>query len=157
MKRLRDHPLIADIERQAVLEPALAARSAEWRDDRIDDVSRKVFGILITEVGPTLPADLDELTEDELLAWRTSYEAAAKHYSLAAANAQEQVSGFAALGWDVTDEYGRPLRTLGHFCFQLQAAIRGEFGAKLPVAVDAETWGGNMAKDALSFRPKRDR
>jgi hypothetical protein len=147
-KKLRDHPLIAKLERQAALNPEIAAdRARVTHGEDIDHISTEVFGVTYDDIG--LDFDDAEVSDAE-------WEAFATGYRLAEVPAWEQVKGFRELGWDVTDEHGRPLLVLHHFSWQLLAAIRGEFAAKLPgaVPISPDVWGSSIEAEARRFRSK---
>jgi hypothetical protein len=145
IRALRDHPLVAEVERLATINPAITTDSArDLYADLFAELSRSVFGVAYDDVGPD--EDAGVVSGD----W-SAFEAA---YRLAEAPDWDQVNGFRELGWDVTDDHGRPLLVLRHFSWQLLAAIRGEFGAKLPgeTPISAEIWGDSLEADARRFR-----
>lgn len=147
LKRLRDHPLIAQLERAAALDPTLASIRAQMtRAEELDRISREVFGVVAEDIG------FDDDVDPSDVEW----ERFAARYDLAYAPDWDQVEGFRSLGWDVTDDNGRPLLVLNHFNWQLLAAIHGEFGAKLPgeTPISAETWGSSIEAEARRFHAK---
>jgi hypothetical protein len=164
---LRDHPLIARLERRAVFFPALAADAAD-RDDELAEISRAIFGVAFDDIGPTDPREWEETPFGERMkplppgveeAYDAAFEKFAGDYLLADAPDWDQVKGFAALGWDVTDENGRPLLVLRRFSNQLLAAIRGEYGAKLPgeIPTSAERWAEGLEQDKSVFLATKHR
>jgi hypothetical protein len=134
------------MEREAVLNRTYASASYAFGcSDELTELSRSIFGVAQEDVSP--PDSEDGAAEDAF------YEA----YGLAYAPDWEQVHGFEALGWDVTDEYGHPLLVLRQFSYQLLAAIKGEFGAKLPgeVPVPADAWGAQLERDRAKFQRRQ--
>ncbi|MGH7023439.1 MAG: hypothetical protein ACREEB_07595 [Caulobacteraceae bacterium] len=146
--KLRDHPRIAQLERMAALDPTIAAdKSRETRADLIDQISMDVFGVTYDDIG---------FDEDDAAMSDADWEGFEMRYALAEGPDWEQVKAFRQLGWDVRDQHGRPLLVLHHFSWQLLAAIRGEFGAKLPgeISVSADAWGAAMEAEAKQFQSK---
>ena len=137
LRRLRDIPLIDDLERKAVLdrrwcqdEPEPEARAV------IDAVSREVFGTTEFEVWP-------EDESDPL--WAPFF----------VHSDDRQV--FEPLGWDVSNEYGRPMLMLEHFSHQLYAAVKGIAGQVPQQAAPVEEggWVKAMESDAQRFRRRK--
>lgn len=152
IKRLRDHPLVADLERKAALDPRLAAEGACYAFDRIDEVSRAVFGLTRDDL--VITTFEDDNFEDEPGGGDDGFDEA---YAMLEKPDWEQVAGFRVLGWDVTDEHGRPMLTLCHFNWQLLAAIRGEHDSKLPGNLDVpvDIWGQSIEAQARDFGRRR--
>lgn len=137
LRRLRDVPQIAAFEQKAVLDRRWCQDEPD-RDDRIaiDDASREVFGTTEFEVWPDDESDP---------AWAAFY-----------AHSDDRLV-FEPLGWDITDDYGRPMLILEHFSHQLYAAIKGIAGRlpdEEPAKVDA-AWETALQADAVRFKGRK--
>lgn len=124
------------LERRAQLEPALAAESARDREDAFDQVSRLNFGLTADEVMDEWEFDPDDLIDP--------HEACSEH---------DEAAKFYALGWDVTDEAGRPLLVLKHFDRQLALVVNGAI--ELVSGRDPEAWGAALEAERESFQKSR--
>ena len=136
LRRLRDIQGIAALESRALFDPSIRSYSGGWFDEQIEQLSSKLFGFTLDEL------ELDTADEKHLAV-----------ISAAHAPMGEELQRFAALGWDVADEHGRPLLILPHFAFQLAAAALGVMGHLPSQDVSAEDWGAAMAAEAARFRP----
>ena len=138
MRRLRDFPSIAAWEAAALFDRNLATDAAGV-DGRFDEASIAVFGVTLADLWARIPE-----REDDEPSWGE-----------ALYGADGQVAMFARHGWDVTNEFGVELLVLGHFAWQLLAAIRGELGASLPdrETLSADAWERQLTQDAV--RPRK--
>jgi len=68
------------------------------------------------------------------------------------------IEQFKKLGFDFTDDHGKPLRILELFCRQAEAAARGIAGRRPEVAaLDAEIWGNDLEEQARQWKDARRR
>jgi hypothetical protein len=137
LRRLRDLPGIAELERMALMKPRYADADAAYEFPEINECSRAAFGLTADEA--------DEVVRPE--GWD----------NIDRRPERDQVEAFEAEGWDVTGENRRPLRMLSHFSQQLWLASRGVAG-QLPFIPDddePDPMKSSLAKEAAAFR--RDR
>jgi hypothetical protein len=138
LRRLIDLPGVADLEFKAVMKRDFAEPEARTEHPELDACSRAIFGLTADEAEDTpRPGDWDGID---------------------AAPIAKQVFAFEDVGWDVTDDKRRPLRTLGHWNQQLWLAIRGVAGT-LPFQPDDDhrpdrDWGASLAADAKRFKKR---
>jgi hypothetical protein len=136
LRRLIDLPGVADLEFKAVMKRDFAEPEARAAHPEIDDCSRAIFGLTADEAEDVArPADWDRIERRSVA---------------------EQVAAFEAVGWDVTDDKRRALRTFGHFNQQLWLAVRGVAG-ELPFQAEGdqpETWVASLAAEAARFRKR---
>jgi hypothetical protein len=138
LRRLIDLPGVADLEFKAVMKREFAEPQARAEHPELDACSRAIFGLTADEAEDTpRPGDWDGID---------------------AAPIAKQVFAFEDVGWDVTDDKRRPLRTLGHWNQQLWLAIRGVAGT-LPFQPDDDhrpdrDWGASLAADAKRFKKR---
>ncbi|MES2897879.1 MAG: hypothetical protein V4759_17775 [Pseudomonadota bacterium] len=137
LRRLRDLPGIAELERKALMKPRYADVDAAYEFPEINETSRAIFGLTAEEADEVVRPDgwdhIDRKPE------------------------RDQVMAFEAEGWDVTGENRRPLRMLGHFSQQLWLALRGVAGELpfVPEDDEPDPMKSSLAKEAAAFR--RDR
>ena len=64
---------------------------------------------------------------------------------------------FEPLGWDISDEFGRPMLMLEHFSHQLYAAVKGIAGQVPQDAAPAQEsgWVKAMEADARRLRSRK--
>jgi hypothetical protein len=136
LKRLRDLPGVMALERRAQLDRSLAAESARSREDAFDEVSVALFGITADQA-----MEEWEWGEDDILNPHT------------ALSENDLAAMFHRLGWDVTDEYGRPLLVMKHFDRQLALVLAGEI--ELKSGREPEAWGDELAAEAKVWKPGR--
>ena len=137
LRRLIDLPGIDALELKALMKPSFAEPEAREAHPEIDACSREHFGLTADEADAAPhPDDWDGVERR---------------------SPAEQAAAFEAVGWDVTDNKRRPLRTLGHFNHQLWLAVRGVAG-RLPFQAQDEPrpndWGASLAADATRFRKR---
>ena len=136
VRRLIDLPGMADLEQKALMKPAWREPEARAEFPEIDACAAALFGLTTDEAeAMPRPADWDGIETRPVL---------------------EQVTAFAAEGWDVTDAKRRPLRMLEHFNQPLWLAIRGVAGS-LPFQPDIdkpEAWETALAREATRFRKR---
>lgn len=158
--RLLDLPGIRDLENLHLLNDNAHVGIAEQDklSNRIDDVSVKYFGITEPETYYAFPDDFEELKRSEpeeayrLQDERDEFEA--QFFCNANRPFRDLLSYLQNLGWDLTDENGRPLRLLERFARQIEAAAKGLVeGAHLPSvkAVNDEKWETNLAEAAKQY------
>ena len=140
LKRLRDLPGVMTLERRAQLDPTIAAESARSRVDEIDEVSLLNFGIDADEAMDRL---WDMVSSDQPLVFNP-YTVTSEH---------DTAARFRALGWDVTDEHGRPLLVLKHFDAQLALVVNGAL--ELQAHKDPATWGASLETEAAMFKRQK--
>jgi hypothetical protein len=134
--RLIDQPGVRELEDKALMNPRYADDDARDHFSEIDDCSRAIFGVTADEADDApRPKGWDRIERKP---------------------ARDQVGAFEALGWDVTDDKRRPLRTLEHFKVQLWLALRGVTGS-LPTQIEEEPDHGAAALAAEVKRFQRER
>ena len=130
-------PQIAAFEQKAVLDRRWCQDEPETEDrNAIDDASREVFGTTEFDVWPDDQADP---------AWAAFY-----------AYSDDRLV-FEPLGWDITDDFGRPMLILEHFSHQLYAAIKGIAGRlpdEEPAKVDT-AWEMALKAEAQRFKGRK--
>ena len=137
LRCLRDIAQIAEFEQKAVLDRRWCQDEPD-SDDRIviDEASREVFGTTEFDVWPDNESDP---------AWAAFY-----------AHSDDRLV-FGPLGWDITDDFGRPMLILEHFSHQLYAAIKGMAG-RLPEAETPQVdsaWEKALQAEAATFRRRK--
>ena len=142
MRRLRDFPSIAAWETAALFNRHLATDAA-GDDGLFDEASIAVFGVTRDDVSDEIAGIDDPESEDDEAAWAEEFY-----------DESGQVAMFARHGWDVTDEHGAEMLVLGHFAWQLLAAIKGELGASLPdrETLSADAWERQLTQKVISPR-----
>lgn len=154
MIRLRDYPLIAELERAALLNPDFRSPSAGWFSDKVDAANKALFGLTTREFFKSDDDDDDDAEEGDE---EDGDDEDHPCYAILDLTEHEQAAELEKLGWDARDEYGRPLLVLQHILHPLLAAIAGEEDAKLPgpPGSDVKDWEASLADQARRFKPKR--
>jgi len=154
LRRLIDLKVIRDLETAAHLDPSLATLKANLSDPVVL-ATRQVFGADIVvvnnwqhgvEPGNDDWENLPELADEE-------YERRTALFDPCELSEREMVEVFRSHGWDLTDDFGRPLLTIKALAVPMMAAIHGVAGANLPgTDVDAASWGAGLEEQAARFR-----
>jgi hypothetical protein len=133
LRRLIDLPGMRDLEYKALLKSRMADPDARAEFPELDEASTALFGLTADEADDIeRPQGWDRIDRKP---------------------ERDQVAGFEAEGWDVTDDKRRPLRLLGHFSTQLWLATRGVAGT-IPFIPDAkpDLLSSSLAAEAARFR-----
>lgn len=148
--RLLDRPGIRQIEDRLLCsyraEPPLGGTVA-------DDASLASFDIVYSKtLPPPCPWEWESLNlreQDDYLQQALRWEA---QFEVADMDDFERVRVLKRMGWDFSDEYGKPLKVTAAFCRQAEAASKGLLGAKMPKDLRANTEqfeaGVTAARDA---------
>lgn len=129
LRRLRDYPGVADLERRAAGEDLAGLEAAAER----------------------LRQDLFAVTAAELRRGPGAGAGGVDAYAACALPPDDQVAAFRRHGWDVTAAGGAALRILPLINQALLAACLGLAG-RLPESPEAETWGASLQAEAMRFR-----
>lgn len=133
LRRLRDYPAVADLERRALDEDPTKLAAAANR------LARHLF----------------ELTDIDLRSMRPPIGTVeSEPYASCALAPEDQVEVFRRHGWDVTGVTGEPLRILPFLNLGLLAACLGLAG-RLPDPPEVETWGASLEQEARRFRQRQ--
>lgn len=152
LKRLLDQAGVLDLERQALLEPQLAAFAART-DPRVQSVSRRVFGYEPQDAPTALLVGV--FSDQEEVDLEGEFEPRWKEVEAEVdVDDRRLVALFRNLGWDVTDYQGRPLLVLPHFKYQLYLQAKGLAPEGRPETSTAD-WQASLEAEARAFRPKR--
>jgi hypothetical protein len=115
-------------------------------DGDLDEVSKKLFGITQWDIWEPY-AHLGEDWRDEC---RKTYAMAALDFD------EDKVAYLKDIGWDFTDELGRPVRVLQYFCFQAEAIARGLVaGTADTTEVAAEMWGAQLEAQVRAYKKQK--
>lgn len=156
MKRLIDYQLVRDAEVAAIMTPDLGLLPAIF-SPRLDELCQTLFGVSAQQVFDWVEG-LDDVDGERV---EVDEEEADRRYELFAPSEwpdADIVAHFRELGWDLTDDAGRPLRTIRPLSWPLLAAIHGVPGAHLPDQGRSPAgWASEMAAEAEAFQRRRER
>jgi hypothetical protein len=148
LKKLLEQPGVSDLEREAVLDPRLATESS-FDDAKVQRASRKAFGFRADETPNALLEALSQGRED--LDYEEDFEPIwSEMEDTLAVDDYQLVALFNGLGWDVTDERGRPLLVLGHFKYPLYLVANNIVPLRAQ-PVSNEDWEAALKQAAAKF------
>jgi hypothetical protein len=135
---------------QALEDKLLLGTAPANFESQCDEVSQKLFGITRWDIASLF----DGMTREQMIVeYHTKF--AIENYVYD----DDKVDYLKTLGWDFTDNIGRPLNVMPLFCLQAEAIARGYFAPPTNLhEVSAETWGSSLEAAAKNFqKQKRDR
>ena len=155
--RLIDLPEMRDLETQDLMSSLSRVKVDHQLAARIDEVSRRHFGITEADtIFITQPA-LDEIKRRDPEEGYDLEEQRDEHEKQFFCKPSRTIEGQAkylrSLGWDVMDDHGRPMRLLERFARQIEAAEKRLRGARRPNfdAIRNQNWEDKMAEEARRF------
>lgn len=159
--RLIDLPEVRDLERRELLNSRSRVKSDYELNSRIDEVSRKHFGIterdtiFITEAALNAIKRRDPEEGYELEQERDEHEE--QFFCKPARTIEGQAKYLRSLGWDVMDDDGRPMQLLERFARQIEAAEKMLCGARRPDfdAIKNQNWDDKIAREARQFMSRK--
>ncbi|WP_296744846.1 hypothetical protein [Mesorhizobium sp.] len=157
--RVLDLPGFDTIERKLLLYTTARSELPPALEVEVNDLSKKTFGITMSDTMFAFPAHYNALHEASQERWDIDdefYEHEEK-YETSEATDDEVVAILADLGLDFNDSRGFPLRCTKLFSRQAEAAAKGLLG-KMPdrAAADLEVWGNALEEAArLHMNKKR--
>jgi len=111
------------------------------------DASMNIFGIWVSDVQDLFKDVPDEDFVKEVLT---------KFHCERFSDPEDKVACLRELGWDFTDDYGKPLLVTNLFCLQAEAIARGYFAAPANLhEVSAESWGSALEAEARNFKRQK--
>lgn len=160
--RLIDFPGMRDLEAVKHLNDVARVREDFQLNDRIDEFSRRHFGITEQDTRYVLPENIEQLRrvdpekaydlEDE------QYKYEEQFFCRPSETVDDQCAYLLALGWDMRDDSGQPMRLFERFARQIEAAVKGLVeGTRLPdlQAIRSANWETKLTEDARKYMSRK--
>ena len=153
--RFLDLPGIRELEDKCLLGDFDRGRPDGPFEEKLREVSMKLFGITKAETEFDFPHGYFDLDDEDPEKWAISeqYWAHEDRFTVCRLPYEDKLETLKALGWDFTDGRGDLLRVTDFFVRQAEAASKGIAGHMPDMSsVRVESWAAAMMRDAEQFR-----
>jgi hypothetical protein len=161
MQKLIDLPGVRDLENLSVLNNRARVDDQERAafQSRCDNVSIAIFGVAQEDTYFFAPDAFfeDDFDPDAARAIiQQCNDNEAQYHVESLTHDREVVQYLKTLGWDLSDDYGRPLHVLAYFARLVEGFAKGIVGKSDALGeAKAEGWGQSLEADARVFAKAR--